>query len=151
MFFQIFFPLRPLVFNSDEFHFSIDEILKSGDWCGSTCESTLVLQITIIHITFLFSNYRLISMTFERFYSVIRPHKAALFTTVKKAKIIILCIFMGCFLNSIPFLFLGANIGTKCIPIKNASDKLLHELYYWIQEILIFIFPFISLLTMNSE
>ena len=108
------------------------------------------LQSYTLHSSSLTSNYLLISMTFERFYSIIRPHKAALFNTVKKAKIIILCIFMGCFFNSIPFLFLGANIGTKCIPIKNASDKLLHELYYWIQEILIFIFPFISLLTMNS-
>ena len=76
-------------------------------------------------------------MTFERFYSIIRPHKAASFNTVTKAKIIFLCIFMGCFFNSIPFLFLGANIGTKCIPIENASAKLLHKLYYWIQEIFI--------------
>ena len=108
------------------------------------------LQSYTLHSSSLTSNYLLISMTFERFYSIIRPHKAALFNTVKKAKIIILCVFIGCFINSIPFLFLGANIGTKCIPIKNASDKLLHELYYWFQEILIFIFPFISLLTMNS-
>ena len=41
--------------------------------------------------------FLVVSMTFERFYSIIRPHKAASFNTVKRAKIIIVGIFVFSF------------------------------------------------------
>ena len=44
-------------------------------------------------------------MTFERFYSIIRPHKAASFNTVKKAKIIIVSIFVFFTVFNIPHPF----------------------------------------------
>ena len=89
-------------------------------------------------------------MTFERFYSIIRPHKTASLNTVKKARIIIICVFMFGFLYSIPYLFITDNSGKLCVPNRFASDNGFGELYYWLTEILIFIFPCLSLLTMNS-
>ena len=107
------------------------------------------LQLYNFYSSFLCSCYLLIVMTFERFYSIIRPHKAASFNTVKKARITILCIFMIFFPYSIPYLFISGYDGAFCVPIL-FSNNLLIELYYWLTEILIFYAPFLSLLTMNS-
>ena len=69
------------------------------------------LQMYTYFSSFLSSAYLLIVMTFERFYSIIRPHKTALFNTVKRAKIIIVCIFILYFPYSIPFLFVAGHNG----------------------------------------
>ena len=55
------------------------------------------LQNCTLYSSYMSSCYLLISMTFERFYSIIRPHKAASFNTMQKARIIIVCIFVLCF------------------------------------------------------
>ena len=89
-------------------------------------------------------------MTFERCYSILQPHKAASFNTVKRARIIIVCIFVFFFSYCIPYLFITGNNGRFCVPNHLASDKGLGEFYYWLSEIFLFIFPFLSLLTMNS-
>ena len=106
--------------------------------------------VFMLYSSFLSSTYLLIAMTFERFYSIIRPHKAASFNTVKRAKMIIVCTYAFGFSYSIPLLFVASNIGRTCVPIENASHNTIGQMYHWLTEILIFIFPFISLLTMNS-
>ena len=108
------------------------------------------LIVFVIVSTFLCSAYLLIAITFERFYSIIQPHKAASFNTVKRARTVMITIVVGCFSYSIPFLFIGDNLGKLCIPNRFASDYVLGEMYHWLTEIVMFIFPFISLLTMNS-
>ena len=89
-------------------------------------------------------------MTFERLCSILWPLKAASFNTVKKARIIIVIIFVACFSYCIPFLFITGTRGKHCIPNTIASVTLLGELYYWLTQIFILIIPFSSLLTMNS-
>ena len=66
-------------------------------------------------------------MTFERFYGIIRPHKAASFNTVKRARIIIVCIYIICFSYSIPFLFVAGSNGEFCIPNAAASNNILSQ------------------------
>ena len=108
------------------------------------------LSSFFIVTTFLCSAYLLIAITFECFYSIIQPHKAASFNTVKGARIVILSVTGGCISYSVPFLFIGDDFGKLCIPNKFASDYVLGEMYHWLTEIISFIFPFISLVTMNS-
>ena len=108
------------------------------------------LQMYTYFSSFLISAYLLIVMTFERFYSIIRPHKAASFNTVNRAKIIIVCIFTFYFTYSIPFLFIAGHNGISCVANRFVSDNVLGKMYHWVTEVFIFIFPFLSLLTMNS-
>ena len=89
-------------------------------------------------------------MTFERFYSIIRPLNAASFNTVKRARMIIICVFMFGFAYCIPYLFIAGNDGKFCIVNRFASHNVLGEMYHWLTEIFIFPFPFLALLTMNS-
>ena len=95
------------------------------------------------------STYILISMTFERFYSITRPLKAVTFNTTKKARIIIVCIYFITFAFCIPILFVATNDGDFCIINRYASETVLGEMYHWLTEILTFIFPFVALLSMN--
>ena len=107
------------------------------------------LQMYNYNASFLCSAYLLIAMTFERFYSIIQPHKAASFNTVKRARVVIVCIFIFYFTYAIPFLFIGGHNGITCIPNRFASDNVLGEIYHWLTEMFVFVFPFLSLLIMN--
>ena len=96
------------------------------------------------------STYLIIAMTFERFYSIIRPHKAASFNTVKKAKTIIALTYIFSFSYNIPYLFIASNNGKICTNNTIAAVNIYGELYYWLSEVISFILPFVSPLTMNS-
>ena len=89
----------------------------------------------------------ILSMTFDRFYSIIRPHKAASFNTVKRAKITIvfIVIFSLCF--NVPFIFTISHQARQCVPDIGGTWK---AFYYWLYYVVQFIIPFPSLLSMNS-
>ena len=99
--------------------------------------STLIICSTLV----------IVSMTFERFYSIIRPHKAASFNTVKRAKITILCITVFSILFHIPYYFITSNDDKMCV-IYYTTVYL--QMYYWMSFIIAYALPFISLLMMNS-
>ena len=95
----------------------------------------------------MWSTLFIIFMTFERFYSILRPHKAASFNTVKRATFtIMLCVLFG-FLFNLPHLFLSIAEYRRCIPY---SENFRHVgIYYWLSVMLSYVLPFLSLLTMN--
>ena len=96
------------------------------------------------------STLLILNMTFDRFYSIIRPHKAASFNTVKRAKITIICVVIFGLIFNIPHLFFTANNGGQCVPYGKAMAFGYGQFYYWLSFVLNFAFPFISLLTMNA-
>ena len=106
--------------------------------------------ITFIISTVLASALLIVAMTFERFYSIIRPHKAALFNTVKKARIIIVCIFVFSFSFYGPEWYVSGNSGPNCIGNTIAAENVYGKIYHWVSQFVNFIFPFTSLLIMNS-
>ena len=87
-------------------------------------------------------------MTFERFYSIIQPHKAASFNTVKRAKIIIVSLFIIFHLYNLPYLFISTVDGLQCVPWGKISN-VIGQIYYYLQIFLAYIFPFVALLAMN--
>ena len=105
---------------------------------------------TVLYVSTQSSSWFIISMTFERFYSIIRPHKAASVNTVKKAKIIIVSILFLSTICSIPMLFLTTPDGNICVVYVRGMDHLAAKMYYWADQVVGFIFPFIALLTMNT-
>ena len=112
------------------------------------CRITLPTFFTATLCSALF----VLSMTFDRFYSIIKPHKAASFNTVKRAKITIFCIFVFSVVFNIPHWFTTFNIGWLCLPFGNklVMSKSYSQFYYWASFVLQFAFPFVSLLMMNS-
>ena len=94
----------------------------------------------------------IMSMTFDRFYSIIRPHKAVSFNTVKRAKITILCIIILSILCNIPHFFITSYDGPLCLPFADmvAMAKWYSQFYYWFSFVIQFALPLVLLLAMNS-
>ena len=105
---------------------------------------------TLQWISTLCSTLLIVSMTFDRFYSIIRPHKAASFNTVKRAKVTIVCIVIFSILYNIPHLFTTSVEGRQAVPFGKGMDTILGQIYYWLSFIINFAAPFILLLIMNS-
>ena len=89
-------------------------------------------------------------MTFGRFYSVVQPHKAASFNTVKRAKVTIFCIILFSILYNIPHLFISDHENWQCLPYGKALGKSYAQFYYWFSFVLNFALPFVLLLFMKS-
>ena len=94
--------------------------------------------------------YFIVAMSFERFYSIIRPLNAGSFITVKRAKITVVRIVTFTFLYYSPHWFITSNHQTMCISNKYLSVNVHGKLYYWLSESISFILPFMLLLVMNS-
>ena len=90
------------------------------------------------------------NMTFERLYSIVRPHRAASFNTVKRAKITIACILVFSLFFNFPHFFISSNTGRVCITYGTAIKSIYGQVYYWFGFILSYSIPFISLLVMNT-
>ena len=93
------------------------------------------------------STLLIVTMTFERCYSIVKPHKAASFNTTQKAKITIACVCIFSSLYNIPNLFFSDYQGTRCIVNKSSIPNV--QIYAWVSFTINFALPFISLLMMN--
>ena len=100
------------------------------------------MQVFMLWSSLLCSTFLLIAMTFERFYSITRPHKAASFNTVNRARIGFICIVVFSFTYSSPFLFISTNIERLCVPNRFASNNVLGEGFSWFQKLLSLFFLF---------
>ena len=107
------------------------------------------IAMAILWTSTMCSTMFIVSMTFERFYSIIRPHKAASFNTVKRAKITMIIIMIVSIVYNIPQIFMTVASVRNCLPYAKGGSHL-GEIYYWSYNIINFIFPFVSLLIMNS-
>ena len=108
------------------------------------------VSITIMSASSLCSTLFILSMTFERFFSIIRPHKAASFNTVRRATVTIVCIVITSVIYRIPHLFMTSYSGRTCLSHTEGRNHIYVQLYYWTDNIAIFVIPFTLLLIMNS-
>ena len=92
----------------------------------------------------------IVTLTFERFYSIVRPHKAASFNTTSRAKIIIMCIIIFCALFNVPLYFTSSSFGVNCISFSVNSGNTLINAYLLVFFFVLVLIPFTSLLIMNS-
>ena len=107
------------------------------------------LNNTIVFASTLCSTLFIVSMTFDRFYSIIKPHKAASFNTVKRAEITIICIITFSILYNVPHLFISTNEGLQCVPYGKSMQYVQGQFYYWLSFAINFALPFVLLLIMN--
>ena len=92
----------------------------------------------------------ILNMTFDRFYSIIKPHKAASFNTVKRAKITIGCVVIFSIIFNLPHLFTTTYEGRQSVPFGQGMEYVQGQLYYWLSLFVNFALPFVFLLIMNS-
>ena len=109
-----------------------------------------IVRITSVFASALCGVLLILAMTFDRFYGIIRPHKASSFNTVKRAKVTCLIIIIFSIIYNIPHIFFTLNRGYDCIPYGNAMVYTTGVIYYWLSFIVNYSFPFVALLVMNS-
>ena len=105
--------------------------------------------MTIMFTSIMCSTLFIMSMTFDRFYSIIRPHRVASFNTIKRAKITMTCIILFSIGFNLPNLYQTVAVGRSCIPNGKGMESVHGQFYYWFSFILTFVFPFFVLLVMN--
>ena len=105
------------------------------------------IAMVVLRSATLCSTLLMLSMTFDHFYSITRPHKAASFNTVKRAKITKLSIIIFGISFNVPFIFIIIYQVGECVPDLSEPAKMV---YYWLNYVVQFAIPFVSLLTMNS-
>ena len=153
--------------NTEVYLFLICIDLSAVDVCDvSDSISGVVMYITIVHEVFippgpdslcpvlmfcwfgasLTSTFLIVSMTFDRFFSILKPHKAVSFNTVQRAVITIVCTMIFGFAFNTPHLLATTNIKFECLPY--GSNK--YVVHYWMSFVVSCVFPFTSLLIMNS-
>ena len=54
-------------------------------------------------------------MTVDKYIAIKWPHKAATYSTPKRAKIIVIVLYMFVFIYNIPHLFLSSIVGKQCL------------------------------------
>ena len=110
------------------------------------------ININTLFTAMLCSNLFILNMTFDRFYSIVRPHKAASFNTVKRAKITIAYIVLISTFVNIPHLFVTWHEEWLCLPFgdKVVMRKWYFQFCYWISFAVQYAIPFFSLLSMNG-
>ena len=108
--------------------------------------------VSLLWTSSMCSTLFILSMTLERFYSIIRPHKSASFNTVKRAKFTILCIIIFSIGYNFPIWFLSSQVGQSknCNAYTHAMNSIPGQMYYWSANISNFFLPFLLLLIMNA-
>ena len=110
------------------------------------CSFTLYIMLS----SSMCSNLFVVSMTFQRFYSIIRPHKAASFNTVKRTKITVVCILVFSLFFRFPHLFTSYFRERICFTYSKLWGEVFTQFYYWVTFALVSDIPFVSLIIMNS-
>ena len=105
---------------------------------------------TILFMSSICSTLFILTMTFERFFSIVKPHKAASVNTTKRAKIAVACIIMLSILYNIPHIFITRDQQLQCIQYGKVMDKTYGQFYYWFTIVINYFLPFVLLLSMNS-
>ena len=108
------------------------------------------ILITVLAMAMFCGSLLLVAMTFDRFYSIIRPHKATSFNTIRRTRMTIITAVLFGILFNIPNLFISDNKGWECMPFAKAGRTLYGKVFYYFALVFEFVLPFVLLLSMNS-
>ena len=93
------------------------------------------------------SAYQILAMTTDKYVAVKWPHRAATYSTPKRAKIVLLSLFICSLIYNSPHLLLANVVGEFCLTY--AIVGTIVEMYSWITIIINGIIPFSCLIHMN--
>ena len=108
------------------------------------------LGITVYLSSSLSSTLLVLNMTFDRFYSIIKPHIASSFNTVKRAKASILGVVLFSVAFNVPHIFIESVYGSQCVTLYGVRGEVHGQFYYWSTVIIQYFLPFILIIVMNS-
>ena len=118
-------------------------VVQIHNWYPLECKFLIIVALFALqNCTFL-----VVAMTVDKYIAIKWPHKAATYSTPRRAKIIVIFVYMFVFIYNIPHLFLSIIIGNQCLAYGISS--VIARLYSWLSFNLNAIIPFTMLIYMN--
>ena len=94
------------------------------------------------------STFQVLAMTVDKFIAIKWPHKAATYSTPKRAKMTVTIGFLALMIYNIPHLFMARLLGGQCFGY--SAGGVITKIYSWVNFICNGVIPFALLLYMNS-
>ncbi len=93
------------------------------------------------------STFQVLVMTMDKYVAIRWPHKAATYSTPRRAKITIVCVFICAVIFNIPHVYISRTEGKQCIGY--AVGGVITKIYSWLTIIVNAVIPFTLLFHMN--
>ena len=93
------------------------------------------------------STFQVLAMTMDKYIAIKWPHKAATYSTPKRAKLVITMLFILASIYNISNIFGVKIIESRCIPY--STESILGKLHSWLTFVIEGIIPFTMLIYMN--
>ena len=91
--------------------------------------------------------YQVLTMTFDKFVAIKWPHRCAIYSTPRRAKIIVSTIFISTAMYNTPHFFITTVVAGACYGYSVKSIPI--KVYSWFTVVFNAIIPFASLIHMN--
>ena len=91
--------------------------------------------------------YLTLAMTVDKYIAIKWPHRAATYSTARRARMIVVGLYTSVFIYNIPHFFLSSIIGSQCVGY--AIQSQITSIYSWFSFVLNGIIPFTLLIYMN--
>ena len=125
------------------FHDYLVYVVQIHTWHSIEC------KLSVFTALFALQNctFQVLAMTVDKYIAIRWPHKAAIYSTPKRAKLIVIVLYMLVLIYNIPHLFLSSIIGKECLAYGISS--VIAKVYSWFSFVLNAIIPFTLLIHMN--
>ena len=91
--------------------------------------------------------YLILLMTVDKYIAIKWPHRAATYSTARRAKMITMAVYTCVFIYNVPHFFLSSLIGKQCLAY--AISSVFSRIYSWLSFVLNAVIPFTLLIHMN--
>ena len=125
------------------YHALVVVVFKNNEYHPMECKIIDFLGL----FTLQNSTFQIVAMTVDKYIAIKWPHRAATYSTSRRAKMITVGLSLCALCYNCPHLFLSRVIGGQCIAY--SVDKLITLVYSWFSFVLNALIPFTLLINMN--
>ena len=118
--------------------------IRIHDWVQVECEIIAFLVLITLQNT----TYQVLAMTMDKYIAIKWPHKAATYSTPKRAKITVVGIYICSVTYNIPNIFMSNLIGNECLAY--VTGGVIAKVYSWLTFVVNAVIPFALLIYMNT-
>ena len=118
-------------------------VVKIHEWHPMECRFAAFLVLHALQNT----TFQVLAMTIDKFVAIKWPHKAAIYSTPRQAKMTVVAIYICVVIYNIPHIFISKLTGDVCLGY--AIGGIITKVYSWFTFILNAIIPFVLLIYMN--
>ena len=124
-------------------HVSLVSGLQIHKWNQFECKFVIFCSLVALQGC----TYLILAMTVDKYSAIKWPHKAAIYSTPGRAKLIAVVLQICVLVYNVPHLFLSSTVGNKCVAY--SSSSIISRVHSWLSTALNAVIPFILLIHMN--